>query len=252
MQAHDGTGEPCVDVVRVEDRQQLAGELGVWPTPTFPTPIVSSGCPACAQGGRRRAAAGSSPACRCNLPGVPHGELAERGTARSRTRRLPRPSGRSCGASRGRASGRMVHGRLRGIAHDRRAVRRPDRSVHVSCRNNSPSGREPSRTSPPLSPLVEEAASAPPPCCLPRRRSRRQPRASAPLGSLGMDRIHRSRVGDGIRALRRQIDQYKPASFLGLFCRRSKTNSNFRCGLVSFRWKKRQVEWVIPGKTNGA
>jgi hypothetical protein len=80
----------------------------------------------------------------------------------------------------------------------------------------------------------------------------RQPRASAPLGSLGMDRIHRSRVGDGIRALRRQIDQYKPASFLGLFCRRSKTNSNFRCGLVSFRWKKRQVKWVILGKTNGA
>jgi hypothetical protein len=56
MQAHDGTGEPCVDVVRVEDRQQLAGEPGVWPTPTFPTPRVSSGCPACAQGGRRRAA----------------------------------------------------------------------------------------------------------------------------------------------------------------------------------------------------
>jgi hypothetical protein len=90
MQAHDGAGEPCVDVVRVEDRQQLAGEPGVWPTPTFPMPRVSSGCPASAQGGRRRAAAGSSPVSRCNLPGVPHGELAERATACSRTRRSSR------------------------------------------------------------------------------------------------------------------------------------------------------------------
>jgi hypothetical protein len=60
-----------------------------------------------------------------------------------------------------------------------------------------------------------------------------------------------SRVGDGFQALRRQIDQYKPASLFGLFCRRSKTNNDFPCGLVSFRWKKRQVEWVLPGKTNG-